>query len=69
MSSVLLLDHFGPADRDAADVSVVVHGDLAVGPDGSIYCFYERGTTDGKSIYKSGALTVAKFNLDWVLGK
>ena len=35
---------------------------LAVGPDGSIYCLYERGA-------KSAALTVAKFRLEWVGGK
>jgi sialidase-1 len=38
------------------------YSDLAVGPDGSIYCLYERGA-------KSAALTVAKFQLEWVGGK
>ncbi len=40
------------------------YSDLAVGPDGTIYCFYEAG--------KRGAyerLTLAKFNLDWVAEK
>jgi sialidase-1 len=45
------------------------YSDLAVGPDQSIYCFYERGSTDGKNIYKTGSLTVAKFNLEWVKGE
>jgi sialidase-1 len=45
------------------------YSDLAVGPDRSVYCFYERGSTDGKNIYKTGSLTVAKFNREWVTGK
>lgn len=43
--------------------------DLAAFPDGTILCFYERGSTDGKSNYKSGLLTVARFNEDWVKGE
>ena len=35
------------------------YSDLAVGPDGSIYCLYERGP-------KNFALTVAKFPLSWI---
>jgi sialidase-1 len=42
------------------------YSDLAVGPDGMIYCFYERGSTDGKSSYRTGRLTVARFNLEWL---
>jgi sialidase-1 len=45
------------------------YSDLAVGKDGSLYCLYERGSTDGKNIFKSGYLTLAKFSLDWVEGK
>jgi sialidase-1 len=40
--------------------------DLAVGPDGTIYCLYERGTTDGKNHFATAALTLARFNLEWL---
>jgi sialidase-1 len=42
------------------------YSDLAVGPDGWGYCFYEGGVVDGKP----GAvkvLVLAKFNRDWLL--
>ena len=42
------------------------YSDLAVGPDGTIYCFYERGSTDGKSSTRTERLTVARFNLEWL---
>jgi sialidase-1 len=42
------------------------YSDLAVGPDGIIYCLYERGSTDGKNIYATKYLTVARFNLEWL---
>jgi sialidase-1 len=42
------------------------YSDLAVGPDGTIYCFYERGSTDGKSAYRTKYLSVARFNLEWL---
>lgn len=42
------------------------YSDLAVLPDGTALCFYERGSTDGKSAYKTGLLTVARFNLEWL---
>jgi sialidase-1 len=42
------------------------YSDLAVGPTGTIYCFYERGSTDGKDIYATKYLTVARFNLEWL---
>jgi hypothetical protein len=38
---------------------------LAVGPDRSIYCFYERGGVDGNHT-RPKSLCVAKFNLAWV---
>lgn len=34
--------------------------DLAVGPDGSIYCLFERGVGKGRT------LSLAKFNLEWL---
>ncbi len=42
------------------------YSDLAVARDGTILLFYERGSTDGKNIYKSGLLTLARFNLEWL---
>ena len=42
------------------------YSDLAVAKDGTILLFYERGSTDGKDIYKTGLLTVARFNLEWL---
>jgi len=42
------------------------YSDLAVLPDGTALCFYERGSTDGKSSYSTGLLTVARFNLEWL---
>lgn len=42
------------------------YSDLAALPDGSILCFYERGSTDRDSNYRTGLLTVAKFNEAWV---
>ncbi len=42
------------------------YNDLAVGPDGTIYCLYERGSTDGKSHFATRTLTLARFNLEWL---
>lgn len=42
------------------------YSDLAAFPDGTILCFYERGSTDGKSNYRTGRLTVARFHENWV---
>jgi len=42
------------------------YSDLATLGDGTMLCFYERGSTDGKTIYKTGRLTVARFNEEWV---
>jgi sialidase-1 len=39
--------------------------DLAVGPDGTIYCIYERGAVSGSDTYIK-AITVARFNLEWL---
>jgi sialidase-1 len=41
------------------------YADLAVGPDGWVYCFYEQGTTNEKA-FRPRTLTVAKFNLEWL---
>ncbi len=42
------------------------YSDLAALPDGTILCFYERGSTDGQNIYRTGLLTVARFDEQWV---
>jgi sialidase-1 len=42
------------------------YSDLAALPDGTILCFYERGSTDGKNIHKTALLTAARFNLEWL---
>jgi sialidase-1 len=44
------------------------YSDLAVGPDGTIYCLYERGSTDGKNHFATRTLTLARFNLEWLSG-
>ncbi len=42
------------------------YSDVAALPDGTMLCFYERGSTDGESIYRTGRLTVARFDEQWV---
>lgn len=42
------------------------YSDLAALRDGTILCFYERGSTDGINIYRTGRLTVARFDERWV---
>ena len=39
--------------------------DLAVGPEGFAYCFYERASVDD-SHYRPASLTLARFNLEWL---
>ena len=41
------------------------YSDLAVGGDGTIFCFYEDSSTD-QNIYNTGRLTLARFNLEWL---
>jgi len=41
------------------------YSDLAVGPDGTIYCFYERGAIVNQQ-YQTRSLTVARFNSAWL---
>jgi sialidase-1 len=41
------------------------YSDLAVGPDGLAYCFYECGSVDD-SHYRPAHLTVARFDLEWL---
>lgn len=42
------------------------YSDLAALPDGTLLCFYERGSTDKKNHYRTGRLTVARFDESWV---
>ncbi len=44
------------------------YSDLAVGPDGTVYCLYERGGADGKDHFATRTLTLARFNLEWLSG-
>ena len=48
----------------AIEAGPSAYTDLAVGPDGTIYCFYERGKTD--RLTKS--LCLATFSLEWLSG-
>jgi sialidase-1 len=41
------------------------YSDMAIAPDGSIYCFYERATFDEHN-HNTKFLCVAKFNLEWL---
>jgi sialidase-1 len=41
--------------------------DLAIGPDGTIYCIYERGAADPKQgAFDPAAVCVARFNAEWI---
>lgn len=42
------------------------YSDLAALPDGTILCFYERGSTDGQSHYRTDRLTVARLSEQWI---
>ncbi len=42
------------------------YSDLAVANDGTILCFYEHGSADGKSDTKTGSLSFARLNLEWL---
>jgi sialidase-1 len=42
------------------------YSDLAVGPDGTIYCFYERIDDSIQDPARRTFLTVARFNLEWL---
>ena len=41
------------------------YSDLAVGPGGTVYLFYERGAVKAGSNYIK-TLTVARFNIEWL---
>jgi sialidase-1 len=41
------------------------YSDLAVAPDGTIFCLYEAASTD-TSHFRTGRLVLARFNLEWL---
>ena len=41
------------------------YSDLAVGPDRTIYCFYEKGAAKQNHFYP-GSLTLARLSLAWL---
>ncbi|MCI0420733.1 MAG: glycoside hydrolase [Acidobacteria bacterium] len=41
------------------------YSDIAAGPDGTLYCFYERGTAS-EGAFNPKALCMARFNLEWL---
>jgi sialidase-1 len=42
------------------------YSDMAILPDHTVVMVYERGSVDNQSPYKSGSLTVARFNVEWL---
>jgi sialidase-1 len=42
------------------------YSDLVVGPSGTIYCLYERGSTALRDHFPTQALTLARFDLEWL---
>ena len=44
------------------------YSDLAVGPDGTIYCFYERGGVNDV-MWDTKHLCVARFSLHWLIDR
>jgi sialidase-1 len=48
------------AEAKAVEPGPAAYSDLAVGPDGSIYCFFERGAGPNR------VLSLAKLNLEWL---
>ena len=55
--------------RGTVETGFSGYSDLAVTRDGTILLFYERDSTDGKNIFKTGFLTLARFNLEWLTDK
>ena len=56
--------HSWPVSR-SLDAGPSGYSDLAVGPDGTIYCLYEQGGRDAASAFRP-SLTLARFNLEWL---
>ncbi len=47
---------------------LAAYSDLAVAPDGTIYCLFERGVVKVGTRSRTAALTLAKFDLNWLEG-
>lgn len=47
------------------DPGISGYSDLAVGPEGTIYCLYERGGMGG-NMFDIACLTLARFKLEWL---
>jgi len=45
------------------------YSDLAVTRNGTILCFYERGSADGKSNTRTAYLTLARFDVAWLANR
>ena len=69
--SVRLSDDEGRTWTAARTIEAAFSGysDLAVLPDGTMLCFYERGSTDGVNHYRTSLLTVARFSEAWARGQ
>ena len=60
--------------RKVIEPGIAGYSDLAVGPDGSIYCLYERGRGGkanrvdglGANHHHTQGVTVARFSLEWL---
>jgi sialidase-1 len=54
--------------NQALEPGYSAYSDMAVGPDGTIYCFYERGRNDTRNTKPTNYsyLTLARFNLEWL---
>ena len=51
--------------KQVIDPGPAGYADLAVGPDGTIFCFYEKRDLNQKG-HRSQILTLATFNLEWL---
>jgi sialidase-1 len=50
----------------ALEPGISGYSDLAVGPQGTIFCFYEDGAVGNH--FQTKQLTLARFTLEWILG-
>jgi len=52
--------------RKVLEPGAAGYSDLAIDSHGTIYCFFERGTVRQGNRNRTAALTLAKFNLEWL---
>lgn len=52
----------------AVEPGLAGYSDLAVGPDGTIYCLYERGDVNGR-MFHTRELSLARFNSAWLTAR